>query len=491
MRIFAAGIATETNTFAPLPTGMEDFQILRREDMLAGRIDHPSLDLSAVWGKAAQAQGHELVCGLTAWAQPSGITLKATYESLRDEMLEDLRAVMPVDVVLLLLHGAMVAEGYDDCEADMIRRVREIVGPDAVVGVELDLHCHLNPAKIAAADIVITFKEYPHVDIDARAQELFALAVAAKGGKIKPTMALFDCHMIGMYPTSAQPLRSFVDDMTKAEQRPGVLSVSFGHGFQFADVPHVGANMLVVTDNNPALAQEVAREFGTRVYGLRKQIGFDSMSLPMEQALSKALTGRKPVVVADQSDNAGGGAPSDSTFALRWLLERKAHDVAMAIFCDPTVVKIAKKAGVGASLKVRLGGKMNAQSGDPVDLKVTVLAVRENHAHWWPQQSGDPLHYSLGDTVALRCEGIDLVVSSERCQCFSPAIFSDIGIDPHDKQALIVKSTQHFYGAFAPMAGEVVYMSAPGAVPPDPKLLTYQRLDTSRLYPWVDPPSLT
>jgi microcystin degradation protein MlrC len=487
MKIFAAGIATETNTFFSIPTALDDFIVQRGRGVLEGRIDHPSLDLSTIWGKVAKSRGGEFVFSLMAWAQPAGPTVRSAYESLREEVLNDLRAAMPVDVVLLNLHGAMVAQGYDDCEEDLIRRVRHIVGPAAVIGVELDLHCHLSESKIAGADIVVIYKEYPHTDINDRAKELFDLAIRAKLGKIRPTMAMFDCKMVGLYPTSRQPMRGFVDAMMEAERRKDVLSVSFGHGFQFADLPHVGAKLLVVTDNDRVLAEQVAREYGLRVYGLRREIGFESMSVPMEAALSKAVASKKtPVVVADQSDNTGGGASGDATFALRWLLDHQAEDVAMAIFYDPEVVRIAKEAGPGARLSVRLGGKIGPFSGDPVDMEVTVLSLCHNYMHGLPQQSGESWSFPAGDVVALRCGSIDIVVSSERCQCFNPFIFSDLGIDPKRKRLLIPKSYQHFYDAFAPIAGEVIYMAAPGALPPDPRQISYSRLNTGRLYPWVD-----
>jgi microcystin degradation protein MlrC len=383
----------------------------------------------------------------------------------------------------------MVAQGYDDCEEDIIRRAREIVGPTAVIGVELDLHCHLHPAKIAMADIVLTYKEYPHVDINERAAELFDLSVAAKLGKIRPVMALFDCRMVGSYPTSRQPLRGFVDAMTDAQRGKGVLAVSFGHGFRSADLPHVGAKMLVVADHDPELAQSVAEQFGLRVYRMRHEIGFDSLSLPLDVALSRALASeRTPVVVADQADNIGGGAPGDATFALRWLLEHAAEDVATAIFYDPQVVKIALKAGPGATLPVRLGGKMGPASGDPLDIEVTVLSVLRDHMHAWPQQTGTPMLYPTGDVAALRCGSIDIVVSSERCPCFSPQIFTDLGIDPRRKRLLVPKSNQHFYAAFATIAADIIYMAGPGAAPPDPRQISYRRLDTTRMYPWVDDP---
>jgi microcystin degradation protein MlrC len=490
VKIFAAGVATETNTFSPLPTGRDDFNVLRGKDVREGTGRNANLDLTEIWGRPASARGAQFIFSLMAFAQPAGITVKSAYEALRDEMLSDLKAAVPVDVVLLMLHGAMVAEGYDDCEADMIRRVRAVVGPETVIGAELDLHCHLSPTMIAPADVVITYKEYPHIDINDRAQELFELAVATKLGKIRPTMALFDCRMVGMYPTTRQPLRGFVDAMGEAERRKGVLSVSFGHGFPYADVPDVGAKVLVVTDNDQALADTVAREFGLRVYGLRQEIGFDSLSVSMDEALSRALASRKnPVVVADQSDNVGGGAPGDSTFVLRWLLEHEATDTGLAIFYDPEVVRIAKRAGIGAKLSVRLGGKLGRSSGLPLDLEVTVLSTLENHQHAFPQQSGEPWLFPLGDVVALRCTGqIDLVVSSERCQCFGPAIFTDLGIDPTRKRLLIPKSFQHFYGAFAPIADEVIYMAGAGALAPDPRRIPYRRLSTDRLYPWMDDP---
>lgn len=491
MKIFAGRIATETNTFLGTVTNLNDFLVLRSAGVLNGRAPDLSLDVvSEVWRRQAEVLGYTFVSGLNAYAQPGGITEQTSYESLRDDLLGDLSAAMPVDVVLLMLHGAMLAQGYDDCEEDIIRRVRNIAGHDAVIGVEFDLHCHLRAPKIACADIVVTYKEYPHVDAADRAAELFDLAIATRLGQVLPKMALFDCQMVGLYPTSRQPLRGFVDTMMDAERSTGgVLSISFGHGFQFADLPHVGAKVLVVTDDDQALAEQVAQQFGLRLYGLRQEIGFDSLSLPLEVALTKALASTKtPVVVADQSDNPGAGAPGDATFALRWLIDRRAEDIAMAIFFDPEVVKRAKAAGTGAQLSITLGGKSGPLSGDPVTMNVVVLSLLDSYMHRFPQQSGASRVFPLGDVVALRCGSIDIVVSSKRCQCFSPSIFVDLGIEPRSKRLLIPKSAQHFYGDFALVAREIIYMAAPGPVAPDPRMIPYRRLDTHRLYPWIEDP---
>lgn len=489
MKIFAGGIATETNTFCPIPTTLEDFFVQRAGHDASGGGDPLNLDPRKLWGRLAAGRGHEFVFGLMATAQPSGMTTASAYEQLRNELLERLRAALPVDIVLLMLHGAMLALGYDDCEEDIIACVRRTVGPAAVIGVELDLHCNLRPKKIADADVVLTYKEYPHVDVAERATELFELAVATKLRAIRPTMALFECRMIGSYPTSREPLRGVVDDMIAAERSRSALSLSFAHGFKSADVPHLGARVLAVTDGDRAGAERLARDFGLRLYGLRRQIGFDSLSLPLEQALHRALRSDSSiVVVADQSDNVGGGGPGDATFALRWLLDHGAADVAMGIFYDPQVVEIASNAGVGAQLTIRLGGKMGSSSGDPVDLEVTVVAMRKSYLHAWPQQSGESRLFPAGDVVGLTHGSLDIVVSSERCQCFSPSVFADLGFDLPRKRLLLPKSNQHFYNAFAALASEVIYMAGPGATPPDPRQLQYQHAPTDTLYPWVDDP---
>jgi microcystin degradation protein MlrC len=489
-KIFAGGIATETNMFSVVPTGLEDFTIQRGGDAAIGRIVNESLDLSRSWGAMTRSAGASFTFGLMAWAEPSGLTTRAAYEALRDELLLELEAALPVDIVLLNLHGAMIADGYPSCEDDIIRRVRDLVGKNTVIGVELDLHCHLKESIVRNADIVVTYKEYPHTDVYDRALEVFRLALSTARGEVKPVMALFDCRMIGSYPTSRQPLRGVVDAMSVAEKRPGVLSISFVHGYRCADVPHMGAKVLVVADGNIALAQDVAREFGRRIYDVRSCIPFYAIALPMEQALGQAMRAKKsPVIVADQSDNPGSGAPGDSTFALEWVLERRAGNVGLGILHDPEVVKIARKAGIGSRVAVRLGGKTSASSGRPLDIHAIVHASRDNYVHQHPQQNGAPPRlYPLGDTVALRCGGVDIIVGTIRCQCFSPSVFADLGIDPLGKQALIVKSAQHFYSAFAPIAAEVIYMSAPGAASADPRHFPYRHLDTSRFYPWQEDP---
>ena len=485
MKVFAGGIATETNTFSPMPTGMADFEVVRAADLDSdanlGGFGGPF----NIFRRHSQQHGWEYIFSLYAFAQPAGNTVRAVYENLRDELLDALKAAMPVDIVLLLLHGAMVAEGYDDCETDIVTRVRQIVGPDAKIGVELDLHCDLTQESIDAVDAIVIFKEYPHIDINDRAEELFAIIADAVAAKTNPTMALYDCRMIGLYLTPFEPMRGFVDAMIARENDPGLLSLSLAHSFPWADVPTCGAYMLAITDDDPALAAQIAREFGERFFAIRHAT--DPPSLPLDEALDKALAVESGlVVVADQADNAGGGAPSDSTFVLRALLDRAVTDAAIGMLWDPVAVSIAMSAGEGATLDLRLGGKMGPMSGDPLDLRVTVTGIIPNMRQQWTQSEGF-VAVDCGDSVALHCQGIDIIVNSRRGQVFSPVVFSNFGINPKSKRLLVVKSTQHFYAGFAPIADEIIYMAGPGAIPPIFTEIPYQRADLHK-YPWIDNP---
>jgi len=489
MHLFAGGLATETNVFSPIPTGLADFGVARPTDTAEARDRVLAGTTMRRYTAVAAERGCSFTQGSFAFAIPAGITSRAAYEQLRDTLLAELEAALPVDGVLLTLHGAMVADGYDDCETDLVERVRRLVGPGARIGVLLDLHCDIPQALVDETDVVVTYKEYPHTDIDDRAEELARLVIDAASGTIDPTTALYDCRMIGVYPTGREPMRGFVDAMTAAERRPGILSVSLGHGFPWSDSPDIGARMLVVADGDPALAEDVAAEFGREFFALRHSVSLDPPG--MDEALDHALasTAHRPIVVADVADNPGGGAPSDSTFVLRELLERRVEDAAVALLWDPIAVQQAFAAGVGAAFAVRLGGKMGPASGDPLDLTVEVRGLVPELVQRWPQ-TGGAAEIPCGPAARLGVGGIDVVVGTVRQQVLGLEVFTAFNIEPTERRLLIVKSINHFYAAFAPIAGEVVYMSAPGALAFDFRTIPYRRVDTDR-YPWADDPTAT
>jgi len=483
MKLFTASLSTETNTFSPIPTGLKSFAITRKGDY---STFPPFADsVVAFWRKLADERGWQTVESLIAAAEPAGKTLKVVYERYRDEIIADLTAALPVDLVLLDLHGAMVADGYDDCEGDLIAAVREVVGGDVPIGVELDLHCHITDLMIEQATIIIAYKEYPHTDIFDRAVELFNLTADTAAGKLKPAMALFDTGMIGLYYPTQEPVKSYVDRIKQLEREPGVLSISLGHGFPWGDVPGLGTKVLVVTDGDPAQAAALAEQLGREFYAMRARVmpSFHTIDSGLDAAL--AVEG-SPVVLADVSDNPGGGAPGDSTYILKRLLERGISGAAVGCIYDPIAVTLAFEAGIGATLDLRIGGKMGLMSGDPLDLTVTVTGLQAQAVQRFGNDDAQ-MSFPMGDCAAVHTAGVDIVLYSQRGQTFSPEVFSNVGIDPLQRRLLVVKSTQHFYARFSRIASQVIYVSAPGATAPDFRSIPYQIADKNR-YPMVEDP---
>ena len=471
MKLFIAGLDTETNTFSPMQTGIEAF----RENLIAyGDATGKPLNCCSsqmfVWRNAAQEKGWDVVESLCAVAEPGGRTTRAVYESFRATILDDLKAAMPVDAVMLALHGACLADGYDDVEGDLLAHVRQVVGPDVPVAAELDLHCHITERMLANATMIATYKEYPHTDIEEVAEQLFRLMERTLAGDVKPAMGMHDCRMINTFHPHRAPLRGIVDRMKAMEGQDGVLSVSFGHGFPWGDVEDVGAKMLVVTDNDPEKAVRVARSFAREIFEAREQMRGDYLGI--DAALDRAVAATSgPIVLADVSDNAGGGAPGDSTFMLRRIIERGIEDVASCLYWDPIAVRMCREAGEGATLALRIGGKVGPASGDPLDLTVTVRRV----ASGITQRFG-PTPLAIGDAVWVSAGSIDIVLNTVRTQTFHPECMTALGLDPAQKKIVVVKSSNHFRAGFEPIARDILYVSAPGALQPTFEDLAFTKL---------------
>lgn len=476
MRVFSGSLATETNTFAPMPTGLSAFR--ERGYYPAGKHpDRMTQFAGPLWAarERAQSEGWTLIEGMVAGAQPSGITTRFAYESLRDELLADLRAALPVDMVVLGLHGAMVADGYDDCEGDLLQRVREIVGTKVVVGAELDPHNHLTPAMVDNADLLIAYKEYPHTDIYERAKELVDLCAQTVEGRIKPVVSVVDCRMLVRMHTSRQPARGFVDRISALEGKDGVLSISVTHGFPWGDTSEMGTKLFLYSDGLAAGAVEkgkaLARKLADELIALR-----GALEIPMpdiDEALDQALAyPGGPVIIADSADNAGGGAASDSTFILRRLIERGIGNVALGPMWDPIAARIAFDAGAGASLMLRIGGKVSASSGDPIDAMCKVKAVCKDMVMTGLSNT----KAALGDCALVETGGIEIVLITIRAQAVDTDLFTQLGCDLAAKKIIVVKSSQHFYASYSKVAKHVIYAAAPGSVTSDLKALSFKKV---------------
>lgn len=459
MRVFTATLGTETDTSSPIPTGWRAFE----DTMLWRPGQHPDQPTEAtgpLWAcrRRARECGWSVVEGTCAYAMPGGPVPQPVYEALRDEILQQLRQALPVDVVALGLHGAMVADRTDDCEGDLLAHVRALVGPQVAVGAELDCHAHLTQRMQDEADVLVFFKEYPHTDYVECGEQLLDLLERTRRGQVRPLTRAFDCHMVAAMPTRQEPLRSFMAEV-RARESGAVLSISVVHGFARGDVPDMGAKVLVVTNDDAALAERTAHELGHRLFDLREHLRTSrpTMADTLDQALADVA---RPQILVDVDDNPGGGAGGDNTEVLRLLLSRGVKEVCAGPMWDPLAVRFCFEAGVGARLRLRIGGKVGLESGAPLDVRAEVLALQRNH-----HQHVGSLDAPLGDAAAVCFEGIEVVLTSVRDQAYDPSLFSGLGIDCTARRFIVLKSAQQFHLGFDAVTTQVRALRHPARAP--------------------------
>jgi len=483
VRVFTAALATETNTFSPIAVDRKAFEA----SLYAPPGQHPATPTLCtapitVGREVCAREGWTLIEGSASWADPAGLVARSTYEQLRDEILMQLQAAMPVDAVVLGLHGAMVAQGYDDPEGDLLAHVREIVGPDVLIAAELDPHSHLTARRVAMANVLVAFKEFPHTDFVDRARNLWDITVRTLKGEISPAMSVFDCRMIDVFPTSKQPMRGFVDKLYALEKsEKDLLSLSVIHGFMAGDVPEMGTKIIAVTDNNPRFGAELAERLGRELFSMRGTFMVEQVD--EKAALDAAVAAPKgPVVIADVWDNPGGGTAGDATVILAEILARGISDVAVGTIWDPIAVQICMAAGEGAEIALRFGAKSAPETGSPIDRLVTVKRLVKNAE----MRFGDSFA-PFGDAAWIHFDGVDVILNSTRAQSFDPSLFSVMGIEPTSRKILLIKSTNHFYDSFSKIASEIIYCSAGRPYPNRPAETNYRKARRD-IWPMVENP---
>ena len=283
--------------------------------------------------------------------------------------------------------------------------------------------------------------------------------------------------MIDVFPTSRQPMRGFVDRMMAIEREdPRVLSLSVIHGFMAGDVPEMGTKTIAVTngdaDDGGAHGAALARRLGMELFANR---GRHLMPMVDEvEAVARAMaSAAHPVVIADAWDNPGGGTAGDSVVILRELIARGARGVAVGTIWDPMAAQLCMVAGEGAVIPLRFGAKSAPFTGDPVDATVEILRV----VRAAEMRFGESV-VPFGEAARVRLvgTGIEVILNSVRAQSYDPSLFAALGIDPLEQRILVIKSTNHFYAAFEPIAAEIIYCSAGRPYPNDPATNPYLKV---------------
>ena len=482
MRIATGCIGHETNTFSPIATNFDSFVqgTYCVGDQVIAEFAGTSTITGGFLARAAEL-GMEIVPLLWTFATPSGTVKQAAYERLKADFLARLGEAGSLDGVLLDLHGAMVTEAHEDAEGDLLRAVREQVG-DLPVVVTLDLHANITMAMAEYADVIVGFDTYPHVDCYERGLEGAQIIADTVTGEIRPTMAYRQLPLLTSPPPQCSmrpPMSEAIAALHEVEARPGVLTATLSMGFPFADIHDAGCSVLVTTDGDQQLAADYADEFARYMWNRREVFRADLVSVHEAIEFAQQSQGQ-PVVLAEGSDNPGGGGPCDGTFILRALMEADFQGAVVAVIADAESVAKAVAAGVGEKVELEVGGKSIALHGVPVALCGYVQAITDGHfVHKGPMARGKSAQ--MGRTAVVKVGGVEIILTELRIQPFDMEVLRSVGIEPRDRKLIALKSAVHFRADYTPLAQAIVEVDTPGVH--SPNLFSYEYQKLRAVYP--------
>ncbi len=475
MRIAIAGFQHETNTFAPVVTGLNEFKIadswpamLHGAEVIGGTAGI-NLPIAGFIEEAARHPGIEVVPVLWCAAEPSGLVTDAAFETICAMILDGLRGAGPLDGVYLDLHGAMVTEGHDDGEGELLRRIRALVGKGVPIAVSLDLHANVTRAMVDHASFMAIYRTYPHLDMAGTGARcvvpLLALAGGARlakawrqGEYLIPLSAQF---------TGAEPCRSLYAAATHE-------GADIALGFTAADIADAGPSIVAY-----APTQDEADGIADRLLiALSRAEGqFDCRLLTPEAGVRAAMESDdpRPVILADVQDNPGAGAASDTTGMLSALVKAGARGALLGLMHDPVMVRAAHAAGVGQVIEGALGGRSGFPGQVPFAGQFVVEALSDGQCLFTGEMYGGGVAV-LGPSAVLRVGGVQVVVTSARSQCLDLGLFTYFGLDPARARIVCVKSTVHFRADFEPIAAAVLNVAAPGNFACDLTAVAYRNL---------------
>lgn len=476
MRIAIGGISHESSTFSTVPTTLSDFELRSgaQGDELLKKFAGTKTPLGG-FIDAARDASYSVVPTMFASATPGGPVTGEATEVLTGRLVSGLRRALddgPLDGVMLALHGAMVSDLDDDGESYILRAVRQVVGMDLPVIVELDLHGNITQEMVDLCTMPVAYDEYPHTDPYERGYEIGLLMARIVRGGVKPTPVLVKIPILASLQrefSHAEPMLTVKHLAHDVEGLRGVLNVSYLPGFAWADIEPTSFSVIVTTDSDRDRARSLANEIATHVWEHRED--FIVKPTPVDEAVQIAMQAAEgPVVLADIGDNPGGGAPADGTVLLEALLRLGAANAVVVPITDPESVKQAFAAGAGSRVTLSLGAKVDHFHGEPLDVTGEVLLLSDGHfVHRGLMSTG--VEMNMGPTAVIALEGknggsVKVVVTSHRYQPTDLEVLRSQNIEPTALQIIAVKSSVHFRSAFMPIATQVIEVDTPGLTSP-------------------------
>ena len=478
MRVGMARIAQETNTFSPMLTDLETLEvngIIRGSEVLQRFTQSSHIPDFLQTVRQASMGTLEPVGILSVHARPAGCLTEEAMTVVLDYFAEGLQKALPLDGLLLDMHGAFAGVADPDVEGAVLQTARSILGDDVLIGVAMDLHANITRRKIENADILRGYHTHPHVDTRETARRVAEMLIAALQGKTEPVLSAIKVPMITPAETQLteeHPLKDLMELTRHQEQDQRVLSSSLFAVQPWLDVPEMGWTSVIVADGDRELADQMARELAAAAWGYRHD--FIKPCPTYLDALEEAFsTDEKPVVISDFADLMTGGGTGDSTWYLKGLLARDPQEPCYVTMVDPEAVhqmaraqRAGAEAGAGASLTLMLGGKQDKVYSSPVEVTGTVLRVL-------PPTPDRQLPEDAGLAGVLRVNNIYVVVLERLGPGSDPVIYSGVGLDPTQAKVMIAKSVVDHRDRYKEIAKRFLQGEAPGLAPSNLTLLRW------------------
>ena len=472
MRVAVGIMAHEANTFSPHMTDLDDFrhhQYVRGPEFLKNLEGKATEEAGALSVLGAEP-GCEIVALSAARAMSGGPVKGEVFRMLLGELLSRLKQAAPADGVYLVLHGAMMAEGFPDATGEILRAVREAVGPDIPVVGTLDLHANVTERMVAAATALVGYHTAPHVDLYEAGVSAARILLGAIRGEIKPVMSLVRLPLIVPAENARHtdgPLSEVLALALAAEKERRALHAAVFAVQPWMDAEDVGCSVLVVGDGDTRAAHREA-ELIARAFWARRS-AFVPMLVPPDEAVANALGRERGLVVfCDSADAPTSGSTGDSTVILEAMLRAGPPEESVLLnIVDPPAVAQAISAGVGNEVTVEVGGKMAPAFWSPVLFSGYVKMISDGIFRFKGPGMRGVIH-SMGRTVVLVQRGIHLVVMERAVSQWDPQLYRSLGEEPADARIVQVKSPAAFRAAYGPLADEILIIESPG--PASPKL---------------------
>ena len=468
MKLVIAQMQHETNTFSPVPTPWEAFgndgPFLGREAYSA--MKDTRLPMAAFIDLAEAAQAH-VVTPVAAWANPSGPVDGKAYDRICELICNEV--AKGCDAVFLDLHGAMVvAERTDDGEGTLLEKIRAIA-PKVPIAVSLDLHANVTERMVRNATAIAGYKTYPHVDQYESGHLAGSIVLRAMRGEVRPVMVWGNVPLLAQtlrQNTGESPMKDCVD-AARAAEKDGLLAATVFGGFQMADIHDAGLSVVTVADGDRARAEAACKAILDIAWMYKEQFVYRGEPLGQALAKAKAMAEKTggPILLLDHADNCASGATQDTMYVLKEALRQGLTGIAVGPVRDPQAVAEMIKAGVGAKVTVKVGGKMDMPAihvkGEPLELSGVVRAITDGeYTISGPQFQG--MRCYMGRTAVLDTGVAEIVVTEKNQEPWDRGVFTSVGIDPERKRYLLLKSRMYFRPVFLPIAKGMVFCDSVG-----------------------------